>query len=324
LASKLFDRPSWYLFGIDDWYDNGANGELSKLSRQYQFDAVIVEYVFMSRAFGCFEETVLKVIDTHDVMTERWRIFKNSGRAPTWFSSTAGEEAKGLNRADVALAIQDSERDVLERITSASVITYGHLTPIENFFQEHAFRQRSTLIFVGSDNEINVHGVRHFLERIYPQVRQRLPSVELLLAGRIGERLPDIDGARKLGRVDSIGEAYALGNVAINPVQYGTGLNIKSIEALGYGMPLICAPAGARGLEHGAGKAYLLAQNDEQFADAVVGLLLNPELAGQFSKAACIFAKAWNELQLEGLFRALRGGNKSTAYPDGTKSKRHE
>jgi glycosyltransferase involved in cell wall biosynthesis len=145
------------------------------------------------------------------------------------------------------------------------------------------------------------------MERVSPGIRRRVREVQLVLSGRICERVPDSDGVRKVGRLDEISEAYGVGDVAINPVQYGTGLNIKTIEALGYGMPLVCTPAGARGLEYAAGRAYLLATDDEEFIDSVVGLLSHLELARQLSAAACAFGREWNERQLAGLLTATTG-----------------
>jgi glycosyltransferase involved in cell wall biosynthesis len=129
--------------------------------------------------------------------------------------------------------------------------------------------------------------------------------VRLVLAGRVAEHVQETEGVHRLGHISKITEAYALGDAVINPVQYGTGLNIKSIEALGHGMPLVSTPAGARGLEHGAGEAYLLAESDIEFVDAVIGLLSDMDLAVRLSREACSFARKWNALQLKGLFTAL-------------------
>jgi polysaccharide biosynthesis protein PslH len=298
-VGKRINRSSWYLWGVDDWYDDRCNAVLTALQRRHHFDAVVVEYVFMSQAFECFTNGHLKILDTHDVMANRHRIFDGTGRAPRHFSTTPREEAKALNRADIVLAIQDREAEFFRTLTSRKVITFGHVTPVDDRYSRNGRQRGNTLLFVGSENVINVDGVRHFLQRIFPCIRSRLGEVELLLAGSICSAVPDQPGVRKLGIVDDIVEAYDLGDVVVNPVLYGTGLNIKSIEALGYGMPLVCSRAGSRGLEAAAGDAYLLAEDDTQFAERVVSLLTDMDLRKQLSVGATKFVEEWNRTQVQ-------------------------
>lgn len=72
----------------------------------------------------------------------------------------------------------------------------------------------------------------------------------------------------------------------VNPMLYGTGLNIKSIEALGFGVPLLSTPVECRGLEAGANTAYWLAQSDREFAEKALELLGDAEARQKLSAAA--------------------------------------
>jgi glycosyltransferase involved in cell wall biosynthesis len=76
----------------------------------------------------------------------------------------------------------------------------------------------------------------------------------------------------------------------VNPVTRGTGLSIKSIEALAAGMPLVTTPAGGRGLEPAWGSAMAVAATGPAFADAVVELLADRARARELSRRALAFA----------------------------------
>lgn len=143
---------------------------------------MLVEYVFMSQAFKCFTNGYLKILDTDDMMTNRHRILDVTGRPPPQFSTTAREEPKALNRADIVFAIQDREAEFFWTLTSGKV-TFGHVTPVDNRYVWRAKKRGSTLW--GSENVINVDGIRHFLNYVFPLAPSRVSEAELLLAVRI-------------------------------------------------------------------------------------------------------------------------------------------
>ena len=105
--------------------------------------------------------------------------------------------------------------------------------------------------------------------------------------------------------MDDLGAVYDLADLVVNPVRAGTGLNIKSIEALGRGMPMVTTPSGARGLEAGAGTAFLVADAPADLADAVVRVLVDPTIAERLSGEARRFSQRWNAAQLDELRRIL-------------------
>jgi glycosyltransferase involved in cell wall biosynthesis len=106
---------------------------------------------------------------------------------------------------------------------------------------------------------------------------------------------------RRLGFVDSLADAYGRAAVVINPQQFGTGLSIKSVDALLHGRPLVTTVSGARGLEDGAGTAFLQASSAEEFAEVVVGLLRDTAQAAALARRAAAFARAYHERNLQAL-----------------------
>lgn len=300
-----FRDPTYrHTLRIDDWFNPWALSRISDLHTQHHFDAVMVEYVFFSRALECFGPDVLKIVDTHDVFTDRHQLFLREGRQPEWFSTTRREEARGLRRADVVVAIQDMERAFFSEISGRKTVTVGHLVPLR---PSHRGRSPgSCMLFVASLNPVNNDALDFLLAEILPLVRARLPEARLLLAGRICEVVADQPGVEKLGVLPDLALAYAQADVVVVPMRFGTGLNIKSIEALAHGMPLVATSNGSKGIE-ATPPIFLTGDTPEAFADAVVRICNDAELAARLSHDASVFAESWNARHVAALDAIIRG-----------------
>ena len=138
-------------------------------------------------------------------------------------------------------------------------------------------------------------------DEVLPRVRDKVPGVELALVGSICEHVDDTIGLTKLGTVSDLRPAYASAALVVNPLRIGTGLKIKTIEALGHGKSLVTTPIGAEGLETGDGAAFLIAETATEFADAIIGLLHDRQRAETMAVCANRFAAQSNHQVLKSL-----------------------
>ena len=296
IARKIisqFEPDAAYVKSIDEWYDSRLDDFFLKLDRKLRFDVVIAEYVFFSKVLNCFREHVVKVIDTHDVFTNRHKLYLENGKQPPWFSTSKRQESKGLNRADIIIAIQERERQILAGLCKRPVITVGHsvalITPEDK-------TPSYNLLYVGSGNPINVQSVNYFVRKIFPKIQASLPELRFLIAGTICDEVHEPgDNIVKLGRVSELSSVYEKADIVINPMIYGTGLKVKNIEALGYSKPLITSPIGAEGMEEGKGTAFLVASTDADWNKLVVTLMQNGNYRSSLSQGAYEFAYNWNK-----------------------------
>lgn len=302
---KWLGLETQYIYGVDEWYDPAADAFIRDLAARIGFDAVIVEYVFFSRALRCFGGDVLKLVDTHDVFADRHRRYLAEGKKPQWFSTSRREEARGLARADVVIAIQENEARFFRETTPQRVITVGHIVPVDEASEDEA--RTSGMLYVGSGNEINVHAAKYFIDGILPAIRQHIPSAILTVAGGVCDRLADTPGVRLLGQVEDLAPLYRSAAVVVNPILFGTGLKIKTVEALGFGRPLVTTPAGAEGLEEMAGKAFVIADSESAFSSAVIDLLSDHHARQALGQNARECATDWNRHCLSELAAVLSG-----------------
>lgn len=302
LRCFITDYPI-YPYAVDDWYDNSINKFLVTLQKRVKFDVVIVEYVFFSKALKYFSKNVLKIIDTHDIFNNRRNLYKNNGQEYHWYSTTLKEEIKGLQRSDFIIAIQKQEEEYFKKLVRSNVITVGHTVSLREpqYIQNHNYR----ILYIASHNENNIHGINYFITQVLPKVKSSIPDLQLLIAGKVCEGLDEDDAYTKLGYVSNIDKVYDAANVVINPILFGTGLKIKSVEALGQSKVLVTTPEGAKGLEIGANKAFLIAKNPDEFVQCLIEVFTDTRLSYELSKNAYSFAKNYNNAAFEPLAKIL-------------------
>jgi len=149
--------------------------------------------------------------------------------------------------------------------------------------------KRKHLLFLGSfSNLANRDALDWFLGRVWPKIRERLPEVEMHLAG---SSMPDSfrslgNGIVGMGRADDLALIHAQHRVFVSPVRYGTGIKTKNLAALSHGIPVVTTTIGAEGLNLRDGETVSIADDEESFAEAVVRLYQDDRLWRKQAKAA--------------------------------------
>lgn len=309
---RAVGSESAYLWGLDEYYDAGLSPQIAVLCAQHCFDAVCVEYVFMSQAFAAVPPGVLRILDTHDRFGLRHRDFLRAGQIPQWFSTSEEEEITGLRRADCVLAIQAGEADAFaQRLGQGhtQVVTVGHLVGTRQRVTPAA---AASAVFLASANPINVDGAQFFIDSILPLVLRQQPDFRFLLAGDVGAKVVSSHPAVvRLGRVADVADAFQQAALAVNPVRMGTGLNIKMLDALACGVPCIASATGSRGLEQHAGSAFASVPDGDPaaMAQVILELLHDRERAARLADEGRRLVQHWNTTQLAGLARVLAAAN---------------
>lgn len=303
-AARLLKLDAGYLWRLDAWYDERLTAQLQALHATHRFDLVCVEYVFMSKALEAFGDDVIKVLDTHDCFAERHRRYLQQGQKPQWFSTTEEEETSGFLRADAVLAIQSQEAqgfaERVRRRTSqgCTVLEFGHiLAEVAPVLPS----SEPVGIFLGSDNPINVSALQWFIEAVMPLVRAEEPRFRLKVVGSVCKAIGVVDGVEKLGFVDDLADAFSQASVNVNPIRMGTGVNIKLLDAMMYGMPCVSTRTGARGLEEHAGRGICLVEDTDAkgFARHVLECIRDTAFRQERASGARAGALRWNAQQQE-------------------------
>jgi glycosyltransferase involved in cell wall biosynthesis len=128
-----------------------------------------------------------------------------------------------------------------------------------------------TALFIGSGHRPNIEAGRAIIHFAH-----HLPEVQFLLAGRHSERLHRRglpDNVSLLGVVDDdLLELLLTGStVALNPMEGGSGSNLKVLSYLAAGLPVVSTSVGTRGID--AEDAGIVTAGIEDFPSAIASLV---------------------------------------------------
>lgn len=126
-------------------------------------------------------------------------------------------------------------------------------------------------VFAGSGHPPNVDAVRCIFD-----MARKLPDVKFLTVGSVGlgaEPHLAPPNVSAMGFIDdeTKNAVFGIADVALNPMMSGGGTNLKMLDYLAAGIPVISTPTGVRGLglEH---QQHCIVAEIEQFAEAIARL----------------------------------------------------
>lgn len=147
-----------------------------------------------------------------------------------------------------------------------------------------------SVLFLGAlDVATNIVAFQWLLEKVWPEVRGRVPAATLDVVGRrpdprLREQIGTATGCALHADVPAIAPYLSRAALAVNPAVVGSGVNIKLIEYLHAGLPLVSTSLATRGLPLEVGRDLLVADDPAGFAAAMVDLLSDPAAAAQMGQ----------------------------------------
>ncbi len=234
-------------WGLDEWVSPQLLAAARALSAAVDYDVVVVAYVWCSLLLTCFAKSrTLRVLDTHDVFGDRHKLIRGAGLSPHWFYTTRADETRGLDRADVVLAIQPGEaRDFAARCAGRVELVEYAQAPRAAIARNHA---SPVVGYFGSGNPWNVAGLTA-LDGLLA-VRDDIAHANFLALGGITRTVGPLRVFQPGGRVAHASDAYDEIDLIVNPMVGGTGLKIKTVEALAHGRAVLATADGGAGLEY--------------------------------------------------------------------------
>lgn len=261
---------------LDTHIDTLAVKQINSIAEKFKPDIIVAEYVLLSKLFNKISFSAVKVLDSHDRFSERNKRIRKDDSAGLWWSLTHRQESIGLSRADLVFAIQKNESNFFQRMlakSNTSVLTLDVIAPPNR--TRPSLPKQFTIGFVGSNNAHNEQGLITFIKRHWTELRQIIPDLRLVIAGHkySNSILDNFDNIYQIGNIASLDSFYDECSLIINPCLAGTGLKIKSVEALSYSTPLITTPKGAEGIEdsHNNG-AFIAELESSEFKNTIVTL----------------------------------------------------
>jgi glycosyltransferase involved in cell wall biosynthesis len=242
------------------------------------------------------------VLDQHNDMERFWAPNRSHGNylkrlwAQWNIRQVRDLREKALHLCDVILSVSEEDAQKTREVAPSDVPVWAvpNGVDLDQFDFGCSLSGQGTqdrVLFVGSmDVEMNIDAVTWFVQKILPQIRERIPNAIFEIVGRSPtsdvQALGRQDGVHVTGRVDDLQPYYDRAATAVVPSRLGGGTKLKVPEAMAAGVPVVATSTGAQGLDVKDGKHLLIANEADAFADAVVSLLENPEHRTELAQAA--------------------------------------
>jgi glycosyltransferase involved in cell wall biosynthesis len=260
---------------------------LASCLEKAQHDLIIIEKLNLGWITELNSPNSSVYYDAHDLISERKKSFQKFNRdcpAPSF-----EEELAFFRKFDKVIFVQKEEMErVAPWISKERLLHCPHPVVPE---EEVALREEvETIGFFGGPSWPNIDSVQWFHDLVLPllgDLGQKCAVHGTILYSPFSAFSPRLNRGQIFASLDSY---YKNVDIAINPALYGSGLKIKTVEALSYGIPLVTTSVGAQGLLEESGRSFLLADTPGEFADAIQLLASSLSLRRQLSSRAKAFA----------------------------------
>jgi len=271
-------------YKLDEWYQDDIHIIVNDVIETFEINVLLVNYVMQSKLLEYVPKNILKIIDTHDIFADRHTIYNNKNCRPyTWYSISKEDEIRALNRADTIIAIQKEEADYFSTVTNVPVKLINHLE--SKHFLNRSYSSLKKIGFIGSGNHINDHSINEFLKKYITHPISHT-DIQIIIAGKVCDKIKvQHENIILQGIVENLKDFYNEVDLIINPLTFGTGLKIKSIEALAYGVPIVSTKVGFEGI--GTQHPYHKLNSISEMIDSIHNINITPSdltILGELSK----------------------------------------
>ena len=276
-------------YNVDEVYPVGLSSYIARLQKREIFDICIVNYVYLTKLFDKVKFPKTAVF-THDCMSYKDLMVNEPCR-----TMNAHQEAKGLQRCQHIFAVQDEE------------MAYFHLlsprSKVYNIYSKYDYHPQPiagnhNIVFLSGGNTYNVNGIHWFVKEVFPMIRKRFNDAKLLIGGsicKVIKDLEDVSGVQLLGFVDNPADFYAKADVAINPVYQGTGLKIKTFEAISYDKVTLVHPHSMAGVFQKETAPLFALKKAYQWVECLENIWKSKELILKIKKRNQMYLDSMNE-----------------------------
>jgi polysaccharide biosynthesis protein PslH len=282
---------------------------LAGMLRESDYDVVQLEGLYLAPYIKVIRENsgARIVYRAHNVEHLIWQ--KHSARVKNIFYKwylrkmyhrIRSFEQQFINLYDLLLTVT---RDDLEMLNSMGNLKPAFVAPFGMYEGKpdqgtHSGNGSFCLLYIGAlDWMPNIEALDWFVEKVWPTVRDRHPSLKFLVAGRnAGERYVrylNTRGVDYLGEVDSAGEFFSNRGIVVVPLFSSSGIRVRIIEAMNAGKPVVASSAALAGIPAESGKHILLADDETAFAECIDKLLVDKEYAIELGRKAREFSRIY-------------------------------
>lgn len=299
--------------------------QIQNLLQKETFDVVHVQ---LARMAPIVEElyNIPKVLDFVDALSLNMRYRGLQTRGPLkWFFYLEAQRMAHYERHltslfDQLIVSSPFDQKIIGSCKTLHVVPNGVDTKEFPYIENE--RKDNLIIFTGRIGYFfNTQAAVYFATKVFPIVLQEVPSARFLIVGadppRAVQRLANLSNIEVIGYVPRIHSYLSKATIAVAPVQIGTGIQNKVLEAMASGTPVVATSHVLKSIEAKNGEHLLVADDPYQMAYQVIRLLRDSALRYYLARNARQLVEkkySWERAaaMLDRIYHLARAGKKHT------------
>ena len=201
-------------------------------------------------------------------------------------------ERMAFDQFNNKIIISYPDRDLIPHPEKEKIIVVANGVDTD-FFHPLTREKKYDLVFTGNMGyPPNIDAAEFLINKILPLVLEKRPDLRVLIAGTSPTmrvmvlRSPHVEVS---GWVPDMREAYAQAKIFIAPMQLGTGLQNKLLEAMAMKIPCITSSLANQALNAKPGEEILVGETPQEYAHHILTLLKDKDSAASIGEKGLQF-----------------------------------
>lgn len=227
----------------------------------------------LARKYAPSARILFDTVDLHHLREMRAAELNGNPRLLRQARRTRRQELNLIRHCDVTFVVSPLEQKWLRKdLPQADIRLLSNIHPAHP--PGPVFESRQGLLFIGGwDHPPNRDAIHWLVDKIAPQLGERMPGITLHLVGTMPEAIRthlQRPGIHIHGRIADIEPLLRQCRLSLAPLRYGAGVKGKVNTAMSYGLPVIATSSAIEGMFLTDGRDVLVADTAEAFVDAIV------------------------------------------------------
>ena len=287
------------------FYNRRIKKKILRLIKEHEPDHVFCQLIRTAEYVA--DINISKTIDYQDAFSKG--IERRMTEVPFFIRPVFRMEYKRLvsyerdifDKFDNSLIISQADRDCIQHHGKNKIIIVPNGVDHE-FFKPMVREKKYDLLFTGNMSyPPNISSVEYIINKILPLLLKNNPGIRLLIAGASPARHVRKYNSSNVvvtGWVDDIRECYAESRIFLAPMQIGTGMQNKILEAMSMKLPCITSRLANNAINAKEGEEILIGNTPEEYSDCIIRLLHDQAFYRSISENAFSFVHrsfSWQE-----------------------------
>lgn len=271
---------------------------VNNLIREFEFDFVQIEF-YEHLPLICFlPDNITSIFVHHEIRYVRDQRILDLLKGGDYLfgnyflTQTKGQEIEILKKYSKIVTVSENDKKVLSKDINPAKIFASPLTlKSGSVSSAGSYTFEDKIFFLGgSDHNANVNALEWFLDECWKKIHSERPNLNLVVIGAWSEKrkskiISINKGVIFCGFVKDLGSVFKNG-ILIVPIRIGSGMRMKIIDSVNYGIPFVTTSFGVEGLDFRDSKDCFIADLPQDFLMKLYQLVDSNELQKSFVKNA--------------------------------------